>query len=87
MSLRASPVKFKFLALVMLASAVAVSSTSAFAQIHKRTHYRSSNSMNVIKRHNHFDRAAGIAGLSQRGGIAGNQSKHDASQQTHVSPS
>ena len=39
----------KFLALVMLASAVAVSSTSAFAQTHKRTHYRSSNSMNVIK--------------------------------------
>ena len=42
-------IKFKFLALVMLASAVAVSSTSAFAQAHKRTHYRSSNSMNVIR--------------------------------------
>jgi len=39
----------KFLALVMLASAVAVSSTSAFAQTHKRTHYHSSNSMNVIR--------------------------------------
>ena len=42
-------IKFKFLALVMLASAVAVSSTSAFAQTHKRTHYHSSNSMNVIR--------------------------------------
>jgi hypothetical protein len=43
-------VKSKFLALVMLASAVAVSSTSAFAYTHKRTHhYRSSNSMNMIK--------------------------------------
>jgi hypothetical protein len=42
--------KFKFLALVMLASAVAVSSTSAFAHTHKRTHhYRSFNSMNMIK--------------------------------------
>jgi hypothetical protein len=40
--------KFQFLALVMLASAVAVSRTSAFAQTHKRTHYRGSNSMNVI---------------------------------------
>src|SRR6516164_11740156 len=39
----------KFLALVMVASAVVVSSTSAFAQPHKRTHYRSSNSMNVIR--------------------------------------
>jgi hypothetical protein len=42
-------IKFKFLALVMLALAVAVSSPSAFAQTHKRTHYRSSNSMNVIR--------------------------------------
>ena len=42
-------IKFKFLALVMLTSAVAVSSISAFAQTHKRTHYRSSNSMNVIR--------------------------------------
>jgi hypothetical protein len=41
--------KFEFLALVMLASAVAVSSTSAFAQTRKRTHYRSSNSTNVIR--------------------------------------
>jgi len=41
-------IKFKFLALVMLASVVAVSSTSAFAQTHKRTHYRRTNSMNVI---------------------------------------
>jgi hypothetical protein len=39
----------KFLALVMVASAVVVSSTSAFAQPHKRTHYRSSNSMNMIR--------------------------------------
>jgi hypothetical protein len=43
------PASPKFLALVILASAVAVSSTSAFAQPHKRTHYRSSNSMNVIR--------------------------------------
>ena len=44
------PAGRKFLALVMLASAVAVSSTSAFAHTHKRTHhYRSSNSMNVIR--------------------------------------
>jgi hypothetical protein len=42
-------IKFEFVALVMLASAVVVSSTSAFAQTHKRTHYRSSNSMNVIR--------------------------------------
>ena len=42
-------IKFKFLALVMLATAVVVSSNSAFAQTHKRTHYRSSNSMNVIR--------------------------------------
>ena len=42
-------IKLKFLALMMLASAVAVSSTSAFAQTHKRTHSRSSNSMNVIR--------------------------------------
>ena len=42
--------KFKFLASVMLTSAVAVSSTSAFAQTHKRTHhYRSSNSMNMVQ--------------------------------------
>ena len=41
--------KFKFLALVMLASAVAVSSTS-LAHTHKRTHhYRSSKSMNMMK--------------------------------------
>ena len=40
--------KFKFLALVLV-SAVAVSSTSAFAQTRKRTHYRSSNSTNVIR--------------------------------------
>jgi hypothetical protein len=39
----------KFLALVMVASAVVVSSTSAFAQPHKRTHYRGSNSINVIR--------------------------------------
>ena len=43
------PASPKFLALVILASAVAVSSTSAFAQPHKRSHYRSSNSMNVIR--------------------------------------
>jgi len=42
--------KFKFLALVILASAFAVSSTSAFAHTHKRPHhYPSSNSMNMIK--------------------------------------
>ena len=39
----------KFLALAMVASAVVVSSTSAFAQTHKRTHYHSSNSTNVIR--------------------------------------
>jgi hypothetical protein len=41
--------RFKFLALVLV-SAVAVSSTSTFAQAHKRTHHRSfSNSMNMMK--------------------------------------
>ena len=44
-------IKFKFLASVMLTSAVAVSSsTFAFAHTHKRTHhYRSSNSMTMVQ--------------------------------------